>query len=427
MFIVILVILLNSYVISGNQTYQSPRGIHEDVRTRHLDLNDRFGEDIFSCSNPTDNAYSRGGVPSLDNPVFETVSEADQFLDSTDLILGIKIGDVMRAYPHRILRHHEIVNDRLGQQHFSMTYCPLTGSGLAYQTAQLNNSELGVTGMLFESNLVFYDRNTDSCFPQMLNFGFTGPRRGQNLNYTPILETTWESWKKLYPESQVLGLNTGFSTDRYQTNHYAQYETSRSIMSPISSVLDLEPYSLFHPKAKTMLLQYSTTHYLFPFEELSKFPVTTHLIGENRIVVLYDQINNLPIPYIAELEDGTLLDFDRVENPSEFLVADQLGNLWNIKGEAISGPKFGAKLNQYPGYNAYWFAATTFFPNARIFLNNKIIQYDVALPEGILFSPQEQKLSEFRVLLIISVSLVLLLILLKRTSKKWKTLFRQSK
>jgi hypothetical protein len=195
-------------------------------------------------------------------------------------------------------------------------------------------------------------------------------------------------------------------------------------MSPISGVLDLEPYSLFHPKAKTLLLQYDTTHYLFPFEELDKFPVTTHLIGENRIIVLYDQMNNLAIPYNTELEDGTLLEFERVENPSEFLVEDQFGNLWNIKGEAISGPNFGARLIQYPGYNAYWFAATTFFPNANIFLNNKLIQYDVVVPEGILFSPKEQKSQELRILALIVIPFVIIPIFLKLTSKKWKTVFR---
>jgi hypothetical protein len=428
-FIVILVISLHSQAISGNQIYQPPMRIHDEVRTGQLDLNDRYGEDVFSCSEPTHQAYGREGIPSVDRPVFVAVSEADQFLDSSDLILGIKIGDEVRAYPHRILRHHEIVNDHLGPQHFSMTYCPLTGSGIAYQTDQLNNSELGVTGMLFESNLVFYDRTTDSCFPQMLGFGFSGPRRGQQLNYTPILETTWESWKMLYPQSQVLSLNTGYSTDRYEVNHYAQYETSRSIMSPISSVIDLEPYNLFHPKAKTLLLQYSTTHYLFAFEELSKFPVTTHLVGENRIVVLYDQINNLAIPYIAELDDGTSLnfqvfDYESVGKYSGLFFQDQLGNIWNIRGEAIFGPNLGAHLKQYPAYNAYWFAATAFFPNAMIFLGNKLIEYDIVLPEGILFSPKEQKTQELRILSLIVLPLVVIPILLKLTSKKWSTFLR---
>ena len=161
-------------------------------------------------------------IPALTNPPLVSADEAD-YLNEEDLILGIEIGPARIAIPHNILWHHEVANFTVEGTSLAVTYCPLTGSGLVFERADLNDAELGVSGLLYKNNLVLYDRRPEeSLWPQMSRRAQCGPADALPLFSYPVLESTWEGWKSLHPTTLVVSGQTGFDRD-YTRNPYGNY------------------------------------------------------------------------------------------------------------------------------------------------------------------------------------------------------------
>lgn len=175
----------------------------------------------------------KDGIPALMQPKFAPAGEAG-FMNDDDRVLGVIIGKEAKAYPVRILNWHEVVNDTVGHQPVAVTYCPLTASGLVYDR-RVGNSELkfGVSGQLYQSNLLLYDKQTESLWSQLEQSAVTGPMTGKRLSALPSIETTWGRWRKLHPDTLVLSIETGFSRD-YKRDPYASYEESEMVMFPVS-------------------------------------------------------------------------------------------------------------------------------------------------------------------------------------------------
>ncbi|MHA2277984.1 MAG: DUF3179 domain-containing protein, partial [Candidatus Kariarchaeaceae archaeon] len=263
------------------------------------------------CAVPCNRIISGGpppdGIPSIDNPEFLSASNAKAPPD-TSRIIGVEIDGVAHAYPYDILNWHEIVNDVINGQHLSVTYCPLTKSGILYHTEVLDNSELGTSGSLYENNLVFYDRNSDSWWSQMLGLSLTGERISDQLNYSQAIETTWGTWKKLHPNTVVLSRDTGFIRD-YDRNPYGVFQQDDSIWFGTTYNANLKPYNLYHKKALTVVLRQNDNTKLLPFEKLREFPVLNHQFEGLNLVTLFDQSSQTSVTYSSELENGTQLSF----------------------------------------------------------------------------------------------------------------------
>jgi hypothetical protein len=155
----------------------------------------------------------KDGIPAIEKPQYTSAAEADKWLTPEDVVFGVDHAGLVAAYPQRILVWHEIVNESLGAEKLSITYCPLTGTAIGYKgkvTPQAS-STFGVSGKLVNSNLIMYDRSTDSQWPQILGQAIGGPSRGTRLDEFPIVWTTWENWKKKHPETKVLSQRTGFA------------------------------------------------------------------------------------------------------------------------------------------------------------------------------------------------------------------------
>lgn len=165
------------------------------------------------------NAISGGppkdGIPAIEKPEYSDAVEADQWLLPNDVVFGIAHDGFVAAYPQRILVWHEIVNETINDEKISITYCPLTGTTLAFngRIAPEMQSTLGVSGKLVNSNLLMYDRSTDSYWPQILGKAITGPAKGKKLEEFSIVWTSWEKWKKQHPNTKVLSQDTGFIRD----------------------------------------------------------------------------------------------------------------------------------------------------------------------------------------------------------------------
>ena len=187
---------------------------------------------------PLDQIQSGGppknGIPALDHPAFTSASEADRSLKPEDIILGVEFSGVAKAYPVRILNWHELVNDDVGEQPVMMSWCPLCGSGVVYDPrANGHRYAFGVSGLLYQQNLLFFDHATESLWSQLRGRAVTGPLAGTSLRLLPATLTTWRSWKAEHPQTLVLSFQTGYKRD-YSRDPYREWPLDRRMALVIS-------------------------------------------------------------------------------------------------------------------------------------------------------------------------------------------------
>ncbi len=167
----------------------------------------------------------RDNIPSLTNPKFVSAGHAEAaYLLPRDRVIGFLVGDRTLAIPHNILWWHEVLNLDLPEGKFLVTYCPLTGSAIAFDRSAVAGIEFGVSGLLFRNNLVMFDRSSpESLWPQMMGTGVCGPRKGAALTRLTVTEMTWRAWQDLHPDTEVVSSETGWSRD-YTLYPYGDYE-----------------------------------------------------------------------------------------------------------------------------------------------------------------------------------------------------------
>lgn len=176
------------------------------------------------------------GIPSVDNPQFKTYQQReliseDFLIGDDDLVIGILINDQVHLYPHAILNWHEVVNDQIDDVHFSLTFCPLTGTALAWNRELSNGvTTFGVSGLLYNSNVIPYDRSTESFWSQMREDCVRGDLIGEKLEIFPVVETTWRTWKTIFEQPTLMTTETGIGKD-YDTNPYQGYIENNDLLS----------------------------------------------------------------------------------------------------------------------------------------------------------------------------------------------------
>ncbi len=168
-------------------------------------------------------------IPSIDDPKFVSAGAASSYLSDDELVVGLDIGGESKAYPIKILNWHEIVNDKIGDKYVAVTFCPLCFTGVVYERV-INNEpvEFGVSGYLLNSNLVIYDRSTDSLFEQLTGEVLTGPLMGEKLNKITAWTVPFGVWKSDHQSTLVLSKETGFDRD-YDLYPYGEYKESKEI------------------------------------------------------------------------------------------------------------------------------------------------------------------------------------------------------
>lgn len=228
----------------------------------------------------------RDGIPALHLPDVVPAESAD-YLDDADRVLGIEIRGRARAYPIRILNYHEIVNDVVGGEVITVSWCPLCGSGMAFD-AEVGGRALdfGVSGLLYNSDVLMYDRQTESLWSQIMMTAISGEMKGATLAMIPLVHTTWRDWQEKHPHTDVLSDNTGHWRD-YGRNPYAGYEDRNRLYFPVSS----EDRS--YPRKSLVLgLSLNGLFKAYPFQELDKGPARINdVVGGELVTVSYDQHN----------------------------------------------------------------------------------------------------------------------------------------
>lgn len=170
----------------------------------------------------TSGGPGKDGIPPIDRPRFVPAGQAD-FLTDDEPVFGLTYRGEVRAYPQLVLVWHEIVNDTVAGQRLAVTYCPLTGTVIGF-TGVRGGPELtfGTTGNLVNSNLLMYDRQSDSEWPQLLGVAIRGAHKGQRLGTVPLVWTSWKAWRTTHPDTTVLSTDTG-ALRRYGSDPYGSY------------------------------------------------------------------------------------------------------------------------------------------------------------------------------------------------------------
>ncbi len=197
------------------------------------------GEKIVGTDNwlvPKNEVRSGGpgkdGIPAISSPKFVDVKDAS-FMDKTNLVVGVSDGSSVKAYPHDVMDWHEIVNDGIGTIDYSLIYCPLTGTATAWdRNVDGKITTFGVSGLLYNTNIVPYDRATGSNWSQLLDKAIFGEMKGTKPVKYMVLETKWETWEKLYPGSKIMNFDTGYNRN-YGKYPYGNYKDDKNLIFPV--------------------------------------------------------------------------------------------------------------------------------------------------------------------------------------------------
>ncbi|MEL6863243.1 MAG: DUF3179 domain-containing protein [Bacteroidota bacterium] len=323
------------------------------------------GEWLIPRSEVLSGGPGKDGIPSVDNPQFASVDETT-YLSDNDLVIGIKVGDEVRAYSHRVLDWHEIVNDILDTVAVALTYCPLTGTGVGWdRKVNGTTTTFGVSGLLYNSNLIPYDRATDSEWSQIRLDCVHGELMETEIRTLPIVETTWKTWKSWFPNSKVITLETGHSRD-YTRYPYGSYRSNNNLNFPVDTLDER-----LHKKERVLGLinrgnGQARVYRFDPFQ--SGRNTIMDQMGSQDIVVFGSEPENVLVAYQSTLPDGTQLSFHPYQGEnSQLVMEDNEGNRWNVFGEAIEGPRAGAQLLPTESFIGYFFSWGSFYRGVEIY------------------------------------------------------------
>ncbi|MEX0315118.1 MAG: DUF3179 domain-containing protein [Allomuricauda sp.] len=296
-----------------------------------------------------DGGPGRDGIPALENPNFTQAFSVD-FLRDDDLIIGFKNGDDVRGYPHIILDWHEIINDNIGDESLAITYCPLTGTGIGWgRIIDGKETTFGVSGLLYNTNLIPFDRETLSNWSQILNESVNGELFGREASLSMLVEMDWKTWRQMYPNSQIVNLNTGFQRT-YGTSPYGRYNEDHNFF-----LFPVDKDNRLPLKERVLAVINENNARVYQFEHFASENV---ILDRNYLVV---GNNDFMVAFEPGEEHGTL-EFNYVfDGNSDTILQDNEGNEWDLFGNAISGPRLGERLKTPESFMAYWFSIPAFY------------------------------------------------------------------
>ena len=269
----------------------------------------RNGFDISNASIPSDLILHGGspkdGIPAIDEPKFQSAVEVADWLTYDDLVLGVEYDNIANAYPINILNWHEIVNDQFNDTAILVSFCPLCGTGIVFELDQEKAGEYGVSGLLYNSDVLLYDRQTNSLWSQILGEAVTGERLGEHLTAIPSLHTTWEHWYELHPDTLVLSRDTG-STRDYERNPYEGYTQSTSMFFPVANKSDLD----LHPKERVLGIKIGDTTKAYPYSMLLENNQSKFKDVVNQVEIIIHWNNDAPVAWATDNQGNTLTTTD---------------------------------------------------------------------------------------------------------------------
>lgn len=321
----------------------------------------------------------KDGIPAIDDPSFIGVAEAN-FLGELEPVISLELNGEARAYPLQILTWHEIVNDTIGGQPVAVTFCPLCNTALAF-AAEVDGLVLdfGVSGFLRNSDLIMYDRQTETWWQQVTGEGIVGSLTGTNLTPLPVQIVAWSDFRDNFPDGLVLSQITGFNRP-YGNNPYPGYDDINS--SPF--LFDGETDGRLAVKERVVTVELGNEVVAYPFSTLAESGVIHDQVGGTDVVVFHASgtasaldgsniANSRDVGatgVFSPVADGRQLSFSRQDDS---FVDQETGSSWNIFGEATSGELAGSRLAPIVSGNHFWFAWAAFQPETRLFIGSAVL------------------------------------------------------
>ena len=316
-----------------------------------------FTQHIQSGGPPKD------GIPPIDRPKYISAAEA-KFLKQNDIVFGLDRHCVVKAYPQKILVWHEIVNDEVKGEKIAVTYCPLTGSAVGFRGRSRDGAmfTFGTSGKLVNSNLLMYDQQTDSQWPQILGIAIDGKSKGTALEVISLGWTQWSRWRQRHPDTVVLSTETGYFRS-YGTDPYGSYDKSGTYYdsgAPLFPVMANN--DRFSPKEVVVGVKVNGRQMAVSKQGLRKKSVINTALSGLPLVGTYDPELELARVFVRQV-NGQPTNFSSEKGR---IVDELTHSQWTPAGRAVEGRAMGTQLKQQPSFDVMWFAWYAFFPGTQV-------------------------------------------------------------
>ncbi|MFQ5342261.1 MAG: DUF3179 domain-containing protein [Anaerolineae bacterium] len=324
----------------------------------------------------------RDAIPAIIDPQFDGVAAARAYMRPDEQIVGLVLNGDIRAYPINILSRHEIVNDVVGGEPVAITWCPLCYSALVF-SRRVNGNELtfGVSGKLYQNNLIMYDHQTESLWSQLLGQAVAGSLRGERLRLLTAVQSTWEDWHAEHPDTQVLSKpktsnvfqNTSDAADstyNYSVDPYQSYYASEARGLVNRSVPE---DALVTAKRRVLGLWVGDKAKAYSFKTLALQKAVNDSLAGVPVLIAFDSQSENGAAFDRRL-DGQVLSFAVADEGDRLFLQDQqTGSRWNgLTGQAVGGSMEGRQLRRLPTSYAFWFAWKAHFPETQVYQQDSL-------------------------------------------------------
>jgi hypothetical protein len=330
----------------------------------------------------------KDGIPAVDDPRFESIEEAREWVSSKGPVIAVEIDGDARAYPLAVLTWHEITNDVVGGVPVTVTFCPLCHTALVYdRTIDGTVHDFGVSGNLRFSDMVMYDRQTETWWQQATGTGIVGELTGTKLEFVPSQLIGLDQFAEAYPDGQVMSRDTGHRRN-YGTNPYSGYDDANQQPFLFSGVTD----GRIAPKERVVTLgeQDSELPISFPYSELRTTGVANVEFAGDPVVAIWtpgarsalggtfieDAEDTGATGVFSAVVDGETLTFVRDGDEDAPITDVETGSTWNVTGRATDGPLAGSVLEPVVHGDHFWFAWAAFVPQTNIWTADGTISLD---------------------------------------------------
>lgn len=363
-------LVLAAILVPPGAAGQIPTGF--DVEEWRTD----FGRSVVPFEEIVPGGPPKDGIPALDAPTFVSAGEADDWLEGREPVAVVVLGGEAKAYPLQILIWHEIVNDVVGDVPVTITFCPLCNTTLAFDRRHGDRVlDFGTTGLLRHSDMIMYDRQTETWWQQAVGEAIVGELAGDRLIPIPAPVLGWDQARDAHPDLRVLDRETGH-TRRYGENPYRGYDTRGG---PIATFIRKRTDRRLNAMDRVVALDEGEPAVAVPFEMLRDHRVVALATTAGPRVIFWapGQASALDrarigsgrevgsVAVYSPVVDGTVLEFDPADQEGRY--RDRVtGTVWTLSGEAVSGPLRGRRLAAVAHSTPFWFAWVAFRPDTRI-------------------------------------------------------------
>ncbi len=332
------------------------------------------GRRIVNLTSIISGGVPRDGIPPIDNPRYESVTEPPDWLDDEEPVISVEINGDARAFPLNILLRHEIVNTEIGGEAVTVTFCPLCNSSLVFKsTIDGVKHRFGVSGFLRNSDLIMWDDKTQTWWQQLTGDAIVGDYVGRRLFQVPAQVVSWDTFASEFPNGLVMDRPGGRGS--YENTPYTGYDDADN-EDPFLFLGTPDPRANAVDRISAIDIGSGPVAYHFDF--LSKYPVVNDVIGDTPVLILFDNGTESAFRSARQRGEfatvgssttftrdlnGRVLTFSAIDG---VIKDDQTGSTWSRFGKAKAGELAGEELLPVLHGDHFWFAWAAFKPDTTL-------------------------------------------------------------